>query len=108
MIENLKTIHEVVLDIMKSNPKTRNSDNYLFYEVYAVIGKRKGINIEEMSVPRFFLHLSEYGFPSTETIRRTRQKIQSQYPELAGNSTVEGQRLLNEEVFKEYARKVMK
>ena len=104
-LNELKTTQEIVMEALKSQPMARNSDNYLYYWVYEVIGQEKGIDINSMSIPRFFLHMKDYGLPSTETIRRTRQKIQAEHPELCGSSTVEGQRLLNEEVFRDYARK---
>lgn len=104
-LNELKTTQEIVMEALKLQPMARNSDNYLCYWVYEVIGKEKGIDINSMTIPRFFLRMKDYGFPSTETIRRTRQKIQAEHPELCGSSTVEGQRLLNEEVFRDYARK---
>lgn len=103
-LNELKTTQDIVMDVMRSHPMARNSDNYLCYMVYKVIGQKNGIDIDSMSIPMFFLHMKDYGFPTTETIRRTRQKIQAEYPELCGCRTVEGQRLLNEEVFREYAR----
>ena len=45
-----------------------------------------------------------FGLPAFESVRRTRQKLQAAHPELAGDSNVEAQRMLNEGVFKEYAR----
>ena len=100
----IKTTHDLVFEILKSTPKARNSDNYLLYAVYSTIGKRYGIDIEHMSVPTFFLHLKEYGFPSPETVRRTRQKIQATHPELAGSDDVEEMRAIREEEFRKYAR----
>lgn len=103
-LEELKTTQDVVMDVLLEYPMARNSDNYLCYLVYAIVGKKKGIDIESMSIPRFFLHMKEYGFPSTETIRRTRQKIQAEHPELAADGNVEAQRMMNEEVFRDFAR----
>lgn len=103
-LNELKTTQGIVLEILKEQQMARDSDNLLCYMVYKVIGKRNGIDIDSMSMPTFFLHMKEYGFPSTETIRRTRQKLQAEHPELCGSRTVEGQRLLNEEAFREYAR----
>lgn len=106
-MNELKTTHGLVKEILKTSPRARNSDNYLLYMVYAVIGKRHGIDIDHMSVPTFFLHLKEYGFPSPETVRRARQKLQAEYPELAGNRDVEAFREMKEEVYRNYAtRKV--
>lgn len=100
----IKTTHDLVFEILKTTPKARNSDNYLLYEVYAKVGKRHGIDIAHMSVLQFFLNLKEYGFPSPETVRRTRQKIQATHPELAGDDDVEAMRVVREEEFRNYAR----
>jgi len=54
----------------------------------------------------FFLHIAEYGFPSYETVGRARRKLQANHPELCGNSNVEAQRMLNEQVFRDYGRQV--
>ena len=102
--KELRTTTELVKQILEAQPRARSSDNFLYYWVCYIVGKRNGIDIDRMSMPKFFLHLSEYGFPAFETVRRTRQKLQATYPELAGDSTVEGQRKLNEEVFRDYAR----
>ena len=100
----LKNTNDVVKEILKQSPKARSSDSYLIYEVLATIGKRNGIDIENMSLPHFLLHMKEYGFPSFETIRRTRQKIQAAHPELAGSDDVKTQRKANEAVFRGYAK----
>ena len=104
MGDELKTTADLVKEILKASTKARNSDNYLLYAVYATYGKRHGIDIDHMSVPAFFLNLKEYGFPSPETVRRTRQKIQAAYPELAGSDDVEAMRTVREEEFRNYAR----
>lgn len=90
--------------MLKKQPQARNSDNYLYYCVYAAIGRQKGVDVESMPMPRFFLNMSKYGLPSTETIRRARQKIQAGNPELCGSDTVEDRRMMNEEAFRDYAR----
>jgi hypothetical protein len=102
--EELNNTAALVKSILEMHPQARNSDNYLFYLVCKTIGRRNGIEIDEMSMPKFMLHLKEYGFPQFETVRRTRQKIQAAHSELAGNSKVEAQRLLNEESFRDFAR----
>lgn len=99
----IQTTHDLVKEILKTSPKARNSDNYLLYAVYATIGRRHNIDIDHMSVPKFFLNMKEYGFPSPETVRRTRQKIQAAHPELAGIEDVETMRELREETFRNYA-----
>ena len=102
--KELKSTTELVREVLQSHPKARNSDNELYYWVCAIIGHKIGIDVHKMSMPLFFLHLHEYGFPQFETVRRTRQKLQATYPELCGSKTVEGQRRVNEEAFRDYVR----
>lgn len=103
-MDNLKTTADLVKAILEKNQKARNSDNYLYYCVIRIIGKRSGVDIDNMSVPMFFLNMKEYNMPAFETVRRTRQKMQRDNPELSGCDEVEVQRMLNEEVFRDYAR----
>ena len=104
-LNELNNTTAMVKAVLMTHPQARNSDNYLYYEICKKIGHNHGIDIDKMFIPTFLLHLKEHGFPGFETVRRTRQKIQAEHPELCGSSTVEGQRLLNEEVFRDYARK---
>jgi hypothetical protein len=60
-------------------------------------------NIYAMTIPDFLLHMNEMGFPPFESVRRSRQKIQAEYPELAASEAVTDKRALNESVFKEDA-----
>lgn len=104
-MSEIKTTNNLVKEILKTSQKARNSDSYLLYSVYATIGKREGIDIDNMSVPTFFLNLKKFGFPSPETVRRTRQKLQSEHPELRGCDEVEEMRDQREKEFRSYARK---
>ena len=89
-------------DILEHNADARNSDEYLYLKVCE---KVSGMC---MNLPfwKVFMNRKEYGLPSYETVGRARRKLQETHPELAGNSTVEAQRTLNEEVFRDYARQV--
>ena len=86
-MDNLKTTTDLVKDILERVPEARNSDNVLYYHVLSVIGKRNNIDIESMTIPRFFMNLKKYGFPQFESVRRARQKLQSFHPELCANET---------------------
>lgn len=103
-MNELNNTTELVKSVLKLHPQARNSDNYLYYTVCKIIGRRNGIDVDSMPMPRFFLHLKDFGFPAFETVRRTRQKLQAECPELAADATVEAGRMLNEEAFREYAR----
>lgn len=102
--EQLKTTTGIVLKLLFEQPETRNSDNILYYWVIKTIAEKKHIDITKMSVLTYFLNLKQFGFPAFETVRRSRQKIQEQYPELAGNAAVSDARAVKERAFKEYAR----
>ena len=102
--KELRNTTKIVHIILEKDEYARNSDSYLYLKVCEKIGNDRGINLSTMSVPHFFLHLKAYNLPGFETVRRTRQKLQAEHPELSGDSNVEAQRILNEESFKEYAR----
>ena len=104
--KELKTTTDIVKYILRNYPNTRNDDNELYFRVCDIIGRQKGVDIHRLSMPMFFLHLHEYGFPTCETVGRARRKVKEIHPEFAGNSTVEAHRTMNEEVFKDYARQV--
>lgn len=100
--KELKTITAIVKDILVNDPQSRNSDEYLYYKVCQKVGGR----FVTLPFWQVVVNRKKYGLPSYETVGRARRKLQETHPELAGNSTVEAHRMLNEEVFKDYARKV--
>lgn len=101
---DLKTTTALVKAILEQDKQSRNSDSFLYFRVLEIIGKRKGIDINEMSIPYFLLNMSGTEFPPFESVRRARQKIQEHHPELAADETVSDFRSLNEMGFREYAR----
>jgi hypothetical protein len=96
----LKTTTALVKDILEHEPEARNSDDYLYLKVCQRIN---GICLN-LPFHQIMLNRSKYGFPIYESVRRSRQKLQARFPELAGDADVEAQRELNEAVFREYAR----
>ena len=104
--KELQTTTNIVKSILATNTRARNSDSFLYLEVLRLIGLSNGIDLEGMAITTFLLNMKEYGFPCFETVRRTRQKLQQHHPELAGDSDVEAQRVVNEEIFRQYARRV--
>lgn len=96
----LKNTTERVKRILINEPATRNSDDLLYLKVC------ESINVVAVNVPfkEMLLKRKEWGLPPFESVRRSRQKVQAENPELSGNTSVEGHRKLNEEVFREYAR----
>ena len=95
---------KIVKEILENSKRARNSDTYLYLQVLYKVGLIKGIDVNAMSVTDFLLKRNELGFPCYETCSRARRKIQEEHPELAGSDDVEAQRILNERVFRDYAR----
>ena len=102
-MNDLKNTTALVRSILERDKQCRNSDSLLYLRVITTIGNRNGIDIEEMSIPHFFLNLHGAGFPGFETVSRTRQKLQQHHPELAACERVEGFRSEREKEFRAYA-----
>lgn len=97
----LDTTAKIVENILKSDEQARNSDDHLYLKVCEYV------NNMCMNLPfkKVIANRKTFGLPAFESVRRSRQKIQSMHPELAGNKDVEAGRVMNEEVFRDYARK---
>ena len=96
----IKECKAIVKHILTEKPNTRNSDNDLIVEVLNFI--EPGITTEPFEVVIKQCHINGK-FPTLETIRRTRQKIQETYPELAPTEEVEGLRVFQEHKFFDFA-----
>lgn len=104
---DLKTTTALVKAILEQDKQCRNSDSLLYYRVLSIIGRRKGVDIDEMSIPYFLLNMSGTEFPPFESVRRARQKIQEHYPELGASKEAADARAMNEFGYREYARGVV-
>ena len=100
--KELKDTTEIVKFLLRTVPETRNSDQLL----YCMVCSKKNSVALGKPFSYVLLNLKELNLPPFESVRRTRQKLQAAYPELAGCDKVEEQRLLNEEAFLDYARSV--
>ena len=100
----LKNTKALVKTILEEDQRARNSDSYLYLKVIEHISEQRGYDLWELKVPYFLKYMTVYGFPAFETVRRTRQKLQAEYPELSANRKVAEQRAENEEAFREFAR----
>lgn len=101
-MNDLKNTTALVKALLEEDKQCRNSDSFLYLKVLSVIGKRKGIDIDSMSVPYFLLNLHGTAFPPFESVRRARQRIQEHNPHLAACEAVEGFRAENEMEFRAY------
>ena len=85
-------------------PETRNSDSYLYLKVIEQQAIDKGMDIRTIPLPHFLENYQKWGFAPFETVRRTRQKLQAEFPELASTSKVAEFRADQEEKFFEYSK----
>lgn len=103
-MNELKTTAALVKHILETNPQARNSDSYLYYKVLQFEANQKSIDLRSLTVQEFLLCINQLGFTGFETVRRARQKIQAQYPELAAEKSVSAARAENEKDFRAFAR----
>lgn len=103
-MNDLKNVTKLVKNTLINHPKTRNSDNYLYYVICKQRLDSIGINIDKISLSQALLYRKEYNLPPFESVRRTRQKVQEHHPELCGTDEVEEARAYMEEEYQDYAR----
>jgi hypothetical protein len=93
----IDSVQEMVFITLKTDPATRNSDRLLTLRIY-------GNYFDVSGATPFEDVILDADLPAFETIRRARQKIQANFPELKADADVETARMLLEEEFREYAR----
>lgn len=103
-MDDLNTTTKIVKHILKTEPHTRNSDSFLYLRVLEYIADQQGLMFPAMTVQYFLTNLSDLPFPGFETVRRTRQKLQADYPDLAANASVKAMRAEKEQEYLNYAR----
>ena len=99
MKNKLYEIKALVKQVLEESERTRNSDNELYVEICS------RVNPSAMRLPFVMVigNLESLGLPPFESVRRTRQKIQADYPELRACDEVELYRAENETAYKEFA-----
>lgn len=102
-MSELKTVSALVKNILEQDEKARNTDNYLYFKVLEHYSELREIDIHSMTVPLFLKKLDNHIFPGFETVRRSRQKVQAAYPDLAADKAVEKLRDKNESVYQDFA-----
>jgi len=102
-MNDLKAVSAIVKSILTDNVRARNDDNVLYLMVLRHVSNRNNIDIQSMTVPVFLLKMKDYGLPGFETVRRSRQKVQADNPELEGTETTRRKRAKQEAVYREFA-----
>lgn len=98
-MKNIRNTSVIVQGILERHPKTRNSDNLLYIKVV------ESINSDLIYKPmkEVLLHAKAYGIPPFESVRRSRQKLQAEFPELRAKKEIEAEREINQHIVKSYA-----
>lgn len=99
---DLKKTTDLVKHLLQTVPSTRNSDDILYLEVC----KNRCKNSMNLPFGLVIANRKAYNIPPYESVRRARQKVQEHHPELAGCGEVEAMRMVNEDTYRDYARKV--
>lgn len=113
-----RRLQDVVLDILKEYPETRNDDFLLIDNVYFEVAKigeigtdpsdpwTYGVNVEKwtMSFHDLCVYHWDFEMPSFESITRIRRKLQRKYPELRAEKKVEEARAEQEKFIREYSK----
>lgn len=102
----LKNLESMVLKIMQRYEATRSDDFVLIYAVYREIAIHKEICFNMPLTDSFcdmMMNHKKYGFPSFESVTRTRRKIFETYPELKPKKITK-ERKKAEEEYKEYSK----
>lgn len=100
MTNEIKNTAELVKQVLTESESARNSDMKLYVELCM----RLNPIAATMPFWTVLLNLKEYDLPNIETVRRTRQKLQAEFPELAGSEKIQSIRADREKDFREYAR----
>jgi len=77
---------EKVKNLLINNPKLRDSDSKLISRYWFNELKCMGLNAEEVTAYDLLSLFATSNVTSTETIRRVRQKLQEEHPELRGEN----------------------
>lgn len=102
-MNELKNVTELVKIILTADERARNNDSFLYLRVLEYYACNSGIDLKRTSVQWFYENLAGWGFPPSESVRRARQKVQAQYPELAATERVRKKRMEKEREFRAYA-----
>lgn len=100
-LDEIYNTKELVVLLLENEPECRNSDDLLYVKVC----EHKNPRILKMPFWEVMIHSHKYHLPAYETVRRTRQRLQEERPDLGPTAFIKGHRQENEEAFEKFARK---
>ena len=99
-MNTIKRTSDLVKQILIEDETARNSDTFLYLQVCHILNPSA---IEE-PFWKVLSTLKAHRLPNFETVRRTRQKLQADFPELASSERIKEKKAIKEQEFREYAR----
>ena len=84
LIPEMQHIKDRVTKLLVQYPHLRSSDNKLIASIWKTDVKRMGQDVNEINAMTFLQLYATEQITNSETIRRVRQKIQEEQPELQG------------------------
>ena len=103
--QTLVNISKLVLEILQTDTQARNSDHILYLRILQRVTAipSSPVSPRTMSVDYFLRNMRDLGYPPFESVRRTRQKIQRDHPELKPCDKVKNSRSENEKEYRVYS-----
>lgn len=95
-MNDIYKVKDIVETLLETKPMTRDDDDLLYLEIIRNAG------VSGVSVDHFLQNRRAMEIPPFESVRRARQKVQAEHPELKGTRVEE--RKEAEEVFYDFAR----
>lgn len=98
-MNDLLTIKGAVKRILETDVYSRSSD----LRLYLMLGREANESAMDMSFSYVISNLSYLGLPNFESVRRTRQKVQAENPELRPDTVVADARRKLEDEYHDFA-----
>lgn len=105
-MDSIRKTADLVKDVLEREPKTRNSDTYLYYVICKERLKIIGLDINEVSLADALVNQKTLKLPNFETVGRCRRKLQNDFEHLRGTKDATTNRLMREADFRNFARGV--
>jgi len=99
-MKDLKTIEEKVRAVLNANAEARDNDMKLYLSVCNYCVPDAG----NLPLETIMVRHRSLGIPCFESVRRTRQKLQADNPELLGSTRMKKLRQAQEQVYRQYAK----
>lgn len=105
MRENLPRVSKTVEYYLRKDKKCRASDDHLYMCIVRDICRFKNVPFAELTFRDVMENRAELGIPKFESVRRSRQKLQEEYPDLRPSKPVAQKRTELEREYRQWVKK---